>query len=97
MNTIYDDLMERSIDIHPPTGLDSENADFFAHNTIVIAASAERVWAKPHCAMCGQRAAAPAEPGSKRTRGLCLYPCTGTTRDSTRGCSGGDTRRSARP
>jgi hypothetical protein len=37
MNTIHDDLIQRSVDIHRPTGLDSENADLFAHNTIVIA------------------------------------------------------------
>ena len=45
MNTIHDDLIQRSVDIHRPTGLDSENADLFAHNTIVIAACAERMWA----------------------------------------------------
>jgi hypothetical protein len=44
MNTIYDDLIERSVDIQRPTGFDSENADLFAHNTIVIAAYAERIW-----------------------------------------------------
>jgi hypothetical protein len=44
MNTIQDDLIERSVDIHRPTGFDSENADLFAHNTIVIAAYAERIW-----------------------------------------------------
>jgi hypothetical protein len=43
MNTIHDDLIERSVDIHRPTGFDSENADLFAHNTIVIAAYAERI------------------------------------------------------
>jgi len=37
MKTIHDDLSQRSVDIHRPTGLDSENADLFAHNTIVIA------------------------------------------------------------
>jgi hypothetical protein len=37
MNTIHDDLIERSVDIHRPTGFDSENADLFAYNTIVIA------------------------------------------------------------
>jgi len=46
MNTIHDDLIQRSVDIHRPTGLDSENADLFAHITIVIAASAESRWAK---------------------------------------------------
>jgi hypothetical protein len=30
----------------PADGLDSENADLFAHNTIVIAAYAERIWTK---------------------------------------------------
>ena len=28
------------------TGFDSENADLFAHNTIVIAASAKSIWAE---------------------------------------------------
>jgi hypothetical protein len=46
MNTIHDDLIERSVDVHWPTGFDSESADLFAHNTIVIAASAESMWAK---------------------------------------------------
>ena len=46
MKTIHDDLSQRSVDIHRPTGFDSENADLFAHITIVIAASAESRWAK---------------------------------------------------
>jgi hypothetical protein len=46
MNTIHDDLIERSVDVHWPTGFASESADLFAHNTIVIAASAESMWAK---------------------------------------------------
>jgi hypothetical protein len=46
MNTIPDDLIERPVAIHWPTGFDAENADLFAHNTIVIAAYAECIWAK---------------------------------------------------
>jgi hypothetical protein len=46
MSTIHDDLIERSIQIHWPDGFDPENAGLFAHNTIVIAGSAERIWAK---------------------------------------------------
>ena len=37
MKTIHDDLSQRSVDIQRPTGFDSENADLFAHITIVIA------------------------------------------------------------
>ena len=46
MKTIQNDLIERSVDTHRPTCFDSENADLFAHITIVIAASAESRWAK---------------------------------------------------
>ena len=46
MNTIHDDLIERPVAIHWPTGFDAENADLFAHNTIVIAASAKSIWAE---------------------------------------------------
>jgi hypothetical protein len=46
MSTIKDDLIERSVNIHWPDGFDPDRADLFAHNAIVINASADRVWAK---------------------------------------------------
>jgi hypothetical protein len=46
MNTIDDDLVKRSADIHWPVGFDPVHADLFAHNAIIIDASAESVWAK---------------------------------------------------
>jgi NAD(P)-dependent dehydrogenase (short-subunit alcohol dehydrogenase family) len=38
MNTIADDLIERSADIHWPDGLEPGRADLFAHNAIVALA-----------------------------------------------------------
>jgi Polyketide cyclase / dehydrase and lipid transport len=46
MSTIGDDLIERSVDIHWPDGYDPGHADLFAHNTIIIDAPAETIWAK---------------------------------------------------
>jgi Polyketide cyclase / dehydrase and lipid transport len=46
MSTIGDDLIERSVDIHWPDGCDPGHADLFAHNTIIIDAAAETIWAK---------------------------------------------------
>jgi hypothetical protein len=46
MSTIHDDLIERSVNIHWPDGFDPDNADLFAHNTIVIDAPVENIWAK---------------------------------------------------
>jgi hypothetical protein len=46
MSTIHDDLIERSVNIHWPDGYDPDHADLFAHNTIVIEAPAETIWAK---------------------------------------------------
>jgi hypothetical protein len=46
MNSILDDLIERSVNIHWPDGFEPDNADVFAHNVIVIDAPAESIWAK---------------------------------------------------
>ena len=46
MNTMDDDLIERSVNIHWPDDFDPDRADLFAHNAIVINAAAERIWAK---------------------------------------------------
>src|SRR5271155_3846062 len=46
MSIIHDDLIERSVNIHWPDGYDPGHADLFAHNTIVIDALAETIWAK---------------------------------------------------
>ena len=46
MTTIHDDLIERSADICWPDGFDPANADLFAHNAVVMDASANSVWAK---------------------------------------------------
>jgi hypothetical protein len=46
MNTITDDLIVRSADVHWPDGFDPVHADLFAHNAVVIDAPAESVWAK---------------------------------------------------
>jgi hypothetical protein len=46
MSVIRDDLIERSVDIHWPDGYDPGQADLFAHNTIIIDAAAENIWAK---------------------------------------------------
>ena len=46
MNTINDDLTKRSADISWPVGFDPVHADLFAHNAVIVDASAESVWAK---------------------------------------------------
>jgi hypothetical protein len=46
MSAIHDDLIERSADIHWADGFDPDNADLFAHNTIVIDTPAEKIWAE---------------------------------------------------
>jgi hypothetical protein len=46
MNTINDDLTKRSADIRWPVGFDPVHADPFAHNAVIIDASAKSVWAK---------------------------------------------------
>jgi hypothetical protein len=46
MNTINDDLLERSADIRWPAGFDPVSADLFAHNAVVIDVKAESIWAK---------------------------------------------------
>jgi hypothetical protein len=46
MNTINDDLTKRSADIRWPVGFDPVHADLFAHNAVIVDASAESVWAK---------------------------------------------------
>jgi hypothetical protein len=46
MTTLHDDFIERSADICWPDGFDPANADLFAHNAVVVDASANSVWAK---------------------------------------------------
>ena len=42
--SIIEDIQRRSAHIHWPEGIVPEQADLFAHNDIVIAAPAEKVW-----------------------------------------------------
>jgi hypothetical protein len=42
--SIIEDIQRRSAHIHWPEGIVPEQADLFAHNDIVIAAPAGRVW-----------------------------------------------------
>ena len=42
--TMNDDLANRSLDIHWPTGFKPTEADLFSHNELLINAFCERVW-----------------------------------------------------
>lgn len=42
--SIIEDIQRRSAHIHWPQGIVPEQADLFAHNDIVIAAPAEKIW-----------------------------------------------------
>ncbi len=46
MSIIYDDVIERSANIHWPHGFDPDHPDLFAHNATIIEAPVESVWTK---------------------------------------------------
>ena len=85
MKTIHDDLSQRSVDIHRPTGFDSGNADLFAHNTIVIAAGGRREHTRPRHHQRSRRAELRQDaPAPRRGAGLrpalsCALVCDDAT------------------